>query len=192
MLFRSATLDRIATGEVTVAVRRWRRPTVRTGGTLVTPVGVLAIDEVRVIEGDELTDADAVAAGAASAAALLADPELRPDGRLHLVRFHLAGQDPRIALREDAELDPGQMSEVLDRLARMDRSSTHGPWTEEVLGLIAGHAGVRAADLAGMIGRETATFKADVRKLKALGLTESLEVGYRISPRGRAVLDALA
>jgi hypothetical protein len=31
-------------------------------------------------------------------------------------------------------------------------------------------------------------FKADVRKLKELGLTESLEVGYRLSPRGRAVL----
>jgi ribosomal protein S19E (S16A) len=28
-----------------------------------------------------------------------------------------------------------------------------------------------------------------VRKLKELGLTESLEVGYRLSPRGRALLD---
>ena len=27
-----------------------------------------------------------------------------------------------------------------------------------------------------------------MRKLKALGLTESLEVGYRLSPRGRAFL----
>ena len=27
-----------------------------------------------------------------------------------------------------------------------------------------------------------------MRKLKALGLTESLEVGYRLSPRGRAYL----
>ena len=29
-----------------------------------------------------------------------------------------------------------------------------------------------------------------MRKLKALGLTESLEIGYRISPRGQALLDA--
>ena len=28
-----------------------------------------------------------------------------------------------------------------------------------------------------------------MRKLKAMGLTESLEVGYRLSPRGRAVLE---
>jgi predicted transcriptional regulator len=34
-------------------------------------------------------------------------------------------------------------------------------------------------------------FKANVRKLKALGLTESLEVGYRLSPRGEAVLRKL-
>jgi hypothetical protein len=30
-----------------------------------------------------------------------------------------------------------------------------------------------------------------VRKLKELGLTESLLVGYRLSPRGRALLDQL-
>jgi hypothetical protein len=36
------------------------------------------------------------------------------------------------------------------------------------------------------MGRETLPFKRDVRKLKELGLTESLEVGYRLSPRGRA------
>lgn len=46
----------------------------------------------------------------------------------------------------------------------------------------------RAADLAAGFGRETAPFKLDVRKLKHLGLTESLEVGYRLSPRGEAHL----
>jgi biotin operon repressor len=50
---------------------------------------------------------------------------------------------------------------------------------------------VRAADLAAGLGRERAAFKADVRKLKELGLTESLEVGYRLSPRGRALLGRL-
>ena len=39
---------------------------------------------------------------------------------------------------------------------------------------------------------ELPTFKRRVRQLKELGLTESLEVGYRLSPRGRAVLDRLA
>jgi DNA-binding IclR family transcriptional regulator len=55
-----------------------------------------------------------------------------------------------------------------------------------VLDLIAEHPGVRAPDLAATLGMETLPFKRDVRKLKELGLTESLEVGYRLSPRGRA------
>ena len=33
------------------------------------------------------------------------------------------------------------------------------------------------------------SFKVNVRKLKGLGLAESLEVGYRLSPRGRALLE---
>ena len=50
---------------------------------------------------------------------------------------------------------------------------------------------MRAADLAAAFGREMLPFKVDVRKLKELGLTESLRPGYRLSPRGRAVLEAL-
>jgi hypothetical protein len=37
---------------------------------------------------------------------------------------------------------------------------------------------------------ELQPFKLNVRKLKALGLTESLEVGYRLSPRGAAFLQS--
>ena len=43
MLFRQDVLRRIGEGEVTLAFRRWLRPTVRAGGTLRTRVGVLAI-----------------------------------------------------------------------------------------------------------------------------------------------------
>ena len=49
---------------------------------------------------------------------------------------------------------------------------------------------VRAPELAAELGRDTPSFKRDVRKLKELGLTESLDIGYRISPRGAAVVDA--
>jgi hypothetical protein len=34
-------------------------------------------------------------------------------------------------------------------------------------------------------------FKTNVRKLKELGLTESLEVGYRLSPRGKTGIERL-
>jgi hypothetical protein len=77
---------------------------------------------------------------------------------------------------------------VLRRLRRLDAASRHGPWTRAVLELISDHPGRRAPDLAASRGRETRPFKADVRKLKELGLTESLAVGYQLSPRGQAVL----
>jgi hypothetical protein len=94
-------------------------------------------------------------------------------------------------LREDAAVPDDELARIRARLARLDRASRHGPWTVTVLRLIAARPGVRAADLAASLGRETQPFKADVRKLKQLGLTESLDVGYRLSPRGRAVLERL-
>lgn len=192
MLFPAHVLDEIAAGRVTLALRRWRRATVRAGGTLVTPIGVLAIDAVERVQPDEITDATARAAGAASASELLAQPQLRRDGELHLIRFHLAGEDPRVELRNRDRVDDDELAELRARLDRLDRRAAHGPWTRTTLRTIAAHEGVRAADLASSLGRDRDGFKVDVRKLKALGLTESLEVGYRLSPRGRALLDRLS
>lgn len=187
MLFKRDALDRIAAGEDDLAFRRWRRPTVKTGGTLTTAVGVLRVDAVDTVAEDAVTDEDARRAGFASRAELLADLPATEDRELYRVRLHLEGDDPRIALREDADLTPEELAAVTARLNRLE--SRRGPWTREVLCLIAENPGTRAAELAARLGRETLRFKADVRSLKALGLTESLDVGYRISPRGRRVLD---
>jgi hypothetical protein len=186
MLFTHDDLRRIARGEITVAFRRWRRPTVKTGGVLRTGAGVLAIESVDVINAEQVTDAEARRAGRRDRAEVLAG--LRDDGRLYRVGFRLAGPDPRIALRERVDLSRDERSEVDRRLRRLDAASRHGPWTVQVLRLIADRPATRAADLAAELGREKAAFKADVRKLKELGLTESLEVGYRLSPRGRVYL----
>ena len=177
MLFRPADLEGIAAGRITLQFRRWRRASVKPGSRLRTPVGVLEVDAVEVVERP--SDADARAAGYADADHVLASLAARA-GDLHRVALHLAGPDPRIALRTT----PPDAA-VFARLERM------GDWTTAVLRAIAEHPGVRAPDLAASFGRETAPFKRDVRKLKELGLTESLEVGYRLSPRGEAVLETL-
>ena len=184
MLFPLTTLRAIEAGEVTLAFRRWRRPTVRAGGTLRTRVGVLAIESVEPVSEQAITDADARRAGAAGRDELIAG--LRPEGTLYRIEFRLAGPDPRIALRERADMDAGERAVIDARLARLDAASRHGPWTARVLELISRRPATRAPDLAAELGRETAPFKADVRKLKELGLTESLERGYRLSPLGRA------
>jgi nucleotide-binding universal stress UspA family protein len=187
MLFRAETLQAVGEGAVTTAFRRWRRPTVRAGGTLVTPVGVLAIDTVEVVDPDGITDDDARRAGHGSRAAVLEALGAR-SGDVYRVSFHLAGADPRVSLREQADLGPDDVAALTRRLGRLDARPT-GPWTERVLRLIAAREGVRAGDLAAELGVERLAFKADVRRLKALGLTESLAIGYRLSPRGRAWLE---
>jgi hypothetical protein len=181
------TLRRIEAGEVTVAFRRWRRPTVRAGGTLRTRIGVLAIESVEVLEESAVMDEDARRAGFGNRAELLERCAGRA-GDLYRIGLHLAGPDPRVELRERADIGPAERAEIDARLARLDAASRRGPWTAAVLGLIAERPATRAPDLAVELGRETAPFKADVRKLKELGLTESLERGYRLSPRGRAYL----
>jgi hypothetical protein len=191
MLFPQRFHAGLADGSVTLAFRRWRRPTVKAGGRQRTPVGELAIDGVAEIGLDDISDAEARQAGYADRAEALAELARHPDGTLYRIAFHHAGADPRIALRQRADVSEDDWRQIESRLARYDRASPLGPWTAAVLRLIADRPAVRAGDLAASLGREKLPFKADVRKLKELGLTESLEVGYRLSPRGEAVLARL-
>jgi hypothetical protein len=191
VLFPQRFWSGLADGSVELAFRRWRRPGVKAGGTQLTPVGVLAIDALDEVDVGDLTEDDAQRAGYRNRAELLIELDRHQDGVLYRIAFHHAGADPRVALREDADVAEDELARVRARLARLDRASRHGPWTHTVLRLIADRPAVRAADLAASLGKETQPFKTDVRKLKRLGLTESLDVGYRLSPRGRTVLDRL-
>jgi hypothetical protein len=191
MLFPQRFWSGLADGSVDLAFRRWRRAGVKAGGTQLTPAGLLAIDAVDVADVGDISEDEARRAGHRDRAELLAELGRHPDGTLYRIAFHYAGADPRVALREDAEVSGDELAHIRARLTRLDRASSHGPWTQAVLRLIAVHPAVRAADLAASLGRETQPFKTDVRKLKQLGLTESLDVGYQLSPRGRAVLALL-
>jgi hypothetical protein len=190
VLIRNDTLARIATGEVDTLFRRQKRPTVKAGGTLRTPIGMLSIDAVERVEPDEVTEADAVRSGMSREAVLRMLAE-KSEGACYRVRVHVLGEDPRIALREDAALSDEAVAGLRARLDRLDAASSWGPWTRATLRLIADRPFVRAPDLAASMGRETHPFKEDVRKLKALGLTISHSPGYELSPRGRALLERI-
>jgi hypothetical protein len=191
VLFPREVLEGLRDGSVTLAFRRWRRPRVRRGTRQRTPVGVLEVLAVEVVEPSTITDEEARRAGAVSLDELLAAIDAHGEGDVHRIELRWAGPDPRVALRERADISDAELAEVGRRLERLDAASRHGPWTRTVLELIRDRPGVRAPDLAAGLGRETQPFKRDVRKLKELGLTESLQVGYRLSPRGRAVLKSL-
>ena len=192
MLFRQADLARIETGEITVAFRRWRRPTVVSGGTLKTAIGELAIESVERIAENAISDADVRRSGHHGPQALKAELARRAGGELYRIEFRVRGPDPRIQLRERSQLGEAEWEDVSRRLQRLDRASRTGPWTRQAMEAIAEGEGVRAGDLAPSVGQEKDAFKVNVRKLKNLGLTESLGTGYRLSPRGQAVLARMA
>ena len=190
MLFRQSFLEGIKNGSITVAFRRWQRPTVRTGGTLLTPVGQLAIVSVTTVALSEITAGDSERAGYPDHETLLEELRARPSGQVYRIELGGLAADPRKALRSES-LDASSTAELISQLERLDRRSPDGPWTIKTLRLVELHPGVRALDLAGMVGQEKLPFKVNVRKLKRLGLTESLETGYRLSRRGRALLKHL-
>jgi len=188
-MIRPAELSAIKAGDVDLALRRWDRPRVVVGARMRTAVGLLEVTTLDPVEDASLTEDDARRAGSASLAALLKALSARPDTPVFRVGLRYAGPDPRLALREAV---PGadELAMIAAALDRLDRASSIAPWTRSTLDLVDRHPGVRASDLAASGGRETAKFKRDVRKLKELGLTESLDIGYRLSPRGEAVVDA--
>lgn len=179
MLFKQHFWQGLTEGSVTVAYRRWNRPSVRAGGTPNSPGGLLGIDSVDPVDEDSISEADALAAGYLDRDELLAD--LRPMGTLFRITFHRVGVDPRVALRDSTEVTPEQERQISSLFERNE-------WALPCLRIIAELPGTVSTELATKAGVDRPVFKQRVRRLKALGLTESLEVGYRLSPRGSAVL----
>jgi hypothetical protein len=188
VLIKRSILDDIRRGTVSLLFRRRDRLAVRVGRAYRTAVGLVAIDGVDEVEPSTLTAQDARAAGYGSVATLLQDLERWPGASVFRIRVRYAGADPRIALRNRGLLTPDELRAVIDRLARIDGRDLSGGWTRTYLTMIRERPGVLAARLAESVGMPTPVFKRRVRQLKELGLTESLEVGYRLSPRGLAVL----
>ena len=203
MLIPVKVLEKIRSGDIDLAFRRWQKPTVKVGGRLRSVVGELRIGSVNIVDPSVISDSDATRAGYASADDLRADlfrerpgaartRTARPTGSSLIFRVEVAymGQDTRVALRNEPVSD-ADLAVLLGRIDRMDTRTTRGMWVQRTLGLIESWPGRRAPELAEMEGLETLTFNTGVRKLKELGLTESLRVGYRLSPRGERVLRAL-
>ncbi len=192
MLFLKRFWEPIARGEVTVTFRRWKAQQVLTGRRYRTAAGIIEIESVSICAEESVTDADARRAGHADATSLLVDLPVRPGLPLYRIQFHVVDDpDPRAELAARTDLTPADTAEISRRLERLDRASPHGPWTMPVLEMIENYPGRRAPDLAAHFGWETQPFKTDVRKLKNLGLTLSLRIGYRLSPRGEAYLSAI-
>ena len=192
LLFKKPFHAGLVDGSIRLTFRRWDKPHVRAGGRYrCHPIGVLEVDRVEQVRVASITADDARLAGFPDRQALLAFMEEREpvtdDTRVYRVELHHGGDGDRVESALDASLS--DLPELKAKLAKLD---ANGKWTRKTLKLIADNPRVAASQLATRVRRETAEFKADVVKLKKLGLTQSFEVGYELSPRGRAWLEATA
>jgi hypothetical protein len=207
MLLTNRVRDGVFSGQFDLAFRRWQKPTVKSGGRLRTALGEIEIVAVVIVDPGDISDEDAKRAGYLCADDVRSDlfrertgsvrgRTAKPTSESVIYRIEMAagGADPRVALRSASKLPAEELEAVLARLAKMDapnQPSARRDWTRDTLELIEQWPARRAPELAEIMGLDTVVFKASVRRLKELGLTESLTVGYRLSPRGTTVLRAL-
>jgi hypothetical protein len=187
VLLNRATAEGIADGSITLVLRRWDAPRAKSGGTQRTPVGTVRVDAVTEHPGGyRVTVAQAIAAGFSSAKAAQSELDRRPARHTYLIAVSFLAPDERPGLAADDVLTDADVAAITARLDRWDTVGT--PWTRDYLTMIGENEAVRAPDLAARVGLDVPRFKRRVRQLKGIGLTISLDVGYRLSPRGRAYL----
>jgi hypothetical protein len=195
LLFQKRFHEGLVSGSITLSFRIWPKARVKPGGRYrCHPIGVVEVDSMDRIRVAAIGDADARRAGFADRESLLEYMrKLRPDldegTEVFRIGLHYGGDGDRASIALDDRLAPEDVQTVSAKLKKLDAVR---PWTAETLALILRNPRVAASQLAKQAGREKAAFKADVVKLKKLGLTQSFEVGYEISPRGGAYLRALA
>src|SRR4029079_5473397 len=134
-------LDKIARNEVTLAFRRWTRPTVKAGGRGRTASGVGRMGAISVVETSALGQSDAIAAGFATLAALR--QMLGPDDGTPVYRIELNGieADERVALRDEVLLSDADWHALTTRFARWDKTAPG--YFPSILQAIAAHPEVR-------------------------------------------------
>ena len=131
------------------------------------------------------TPKDLSAAAAAARQDVAAKFSLTANPTVFSVAFVFKGAAGSHDQGDDApDLSPPRVCELERRLQRLDTASKVGPWTAQTLDIIRRRPGVVSTLLAAELGRDRFPFKADVRKLKRLGLTHSLDVGYQLSRLG--------
>lgn len=191
MQFTRKFSDAVRAGTITRSYRAWKRPQAKVGGRYnLIGGGMIEVTAIAEVPLGKVTRADARASGFDDRTALATFLARDDSERVFRVDFDYLGPGrkpgPARSRRSASEL-----ATLEERLDRMDARSDV-PWTGAVLKLIATRPGTRAGDLAPAMGWDTPRFKQRVRRLKALGLTISLETGYRLSPLGRQLHQRLS
>ena len=189
MLFKQQHLAGIKTGDITLAFRKWKKPTVKKGSLLKTAIGQIEIGTIEEVDIASISALEAQMAGFNSLDQLLRLLQKVNEGSIYKIGLAYHSPDPRVELRSKEELTNEEFHQLKKKLERLDQYSKTGAWTREVLESIRQNPKLKAADLAVLLSKEKDWLKINIRKLKNLGLTISHNPGYEISPLGKAFLE---
>lgn len=188
MMFTNKFHPGIQDGTITVSYRYWKRPQAVAGNTYkINPIGHIRMLSVTTPEA--VTRQDLPRTGFLSLSDLSEFLEQRGTAERRLYRLEFVYLGHRADLEPDRQgTDAVEELEQLDRLLTKKDQNSGFAWTRPTLQLIGEMPGASSAVLASILERDRAALKKDVRKLKQLGLTVSLEVGYQLSAKGLSYL----
>jgi hypothetical protein len=189
MQFQHQFKEKIRRGEIRLSLRKWRKPQVKIGGRYnLAPKGAIEVTSLVTLGADEVTTSLAHKAGFEDAATLLTYLKADAADTLYRIDFKYLGDQP-VNRPDTHTLSIADAQALVEKLNTMDKRSRHGPWAVAVLKLIGDQPESRSADLAAQLGMEKEVLKPNIRRLKKLGLTISLETGYRLSDRGQQIVN---
>ena len=174
MLFKMRFHAGLRDGSIDLTIRKWSRVQVKVGGTyrFDQRSGGIVVDAIDQIALEKITSRDVKRAGFETleemkAALKTSGTVITSRTNVYRIAFHYekASKQKHIVGKPTKD----DISKLVERLSRMDKLSKHGPWTKQVLSLIAKHPQRRAGDLAPKLKRELKAFKTDIRKLKGMG-----------------------
>jgi hypothetical protein len=188
MLFKLIHLEGIKNGNISLAFRKWKKPSVKNKSVIKTGMGLIEINDVNVVKINQITEEDASRAGFQKKDDLIKILNSVSEGDIYKISVRYHSEDPRIELRNQDNLTEEQLQLIKHKLDRFDRYSKEGTWTLDTLLSIKKFPHLRAEDLAAKMNREKFWLKTNIRKLKNLGLTISYHPGYTLSPLGEEFL----
>ncbi|MFA5122647.1 hypothetical protein [Zavarzinia sp.] len=178
MLLKQKILDRLAGGREALVFRRWHTPAFTPGQRLKTAAGPIEVGAVATVAPEDLSAADAEAAGFVTLDALIAS--FGPAGPT----LYRAVLRPAAGAVPAGELAPEAAAALRRRLDRHDRAAGEA-WTRASLALLSEQP-ASLARLAEGGGADRDLLRQRLRKLADLGLVTSDALGYRLSPNGLA------
>jgi hypothetical protein len=193
LLFQKRFHQGLLDGTTTLTFRAWPKAKVKPGGRYrCHPIGVLEVDAIERTLVSQISEGDALNAGFSTRRDLIQflseKTSVEETSEIFRVKFRYVGDGDRVATAVETELDQEALTIIATKLARMDEKAETGRWTARTLAIIRERPRIAASQLAISLKREKLAFKADVVKLKRLGLTQSFEVGYALTPRGEVFL----